>query len=67
MNKQKLGEAIVCMLRAVALDPDFKLPYLAPLDDNVCSKLFCPRSRTTSEIDVRRALGLYIQRKLLEI
>ena len=24
----ELGEAIVCMLRAVALDPDFKLPYL---------------------------------------
>ena len=29
-------------------------------DDNVCSKLFCPRSRTTSEV-VRRALGLYVQ------
>ena len=29
--------------------------------------LFCPRSRTTSEVVVRRALGLYFQQKLLEI
>ena len=28
---------------------------------------FCPRSRTTSEVVVSRALGLYVLRKLLEI
>ena len=32
-------------------------------DDHVCCKLFllCPRSRNTSEVVVRRALGLYVQ------
>ena len=29
--------------------------------------LFCPRSRTTSEVVVRRAFGLYVQQQLLEI
>ena len=30
-------------------------------DDNVCSKLFQPQGRTTSELVVRRALGIYFQ------
>ena len=29
--------------------------------------LFCPRNRQTSEVAVRRALGLYFQKKLIEI
>ena len=36
-------------------------------DDGVCSKLFFPRSSTTSEVVVRRAFWLHFQQQVLEI